>query len=97
MQSDSHAGPVITVSVLQHLQQLPLLRLSGAALEPAALTKVKQLQNLALEHTCIPGVAVRVSGLLSWLQHLQQLSVLSLPDTLRHCVAPSQPAHDCPP
>lgn len=80
-------GPIITARVLQHLHHPTLFRLSGAALEPAALAKVMQLQHLTLEHTRMPGVAIGVSALLSQLQHLQRVSVLSLPDTLRHGAA----------
>lgn len=80
-------GPIITARVLQHLHHPTLFRLSGAALEPAALAKVMQLQHLTLEHTRMPGVAIGVSALLSQLQRLQQVSVLSLPDTLRQCAA----------
>lgn len=86
---DDSAGVRISPSMLQPLQQLTSLQLylAGAAFEPAALSGKTLLRKLHLFDAVIPGGAAGVSALLLELQQLQELSVLGLSNTLKHCAA----------
>jgi hypothetical protein len=87
-EEDDSAGIKISASMLQPLQQLTSLQLylAGAAFEPAALSGKTLLQKLHLFDAVITGGAAGVSALLHELQQLQELSVLGLSNTLKHCV-----------